>query len=465
MLCVLKLNQEKTLQYDSIKYKKGSGKVVRNLFSPIIPSEKWSNSFKYLLDAKNTDEPTRNMMNEVYSSFVDNDGNFVEQFQSTGFDARTFELYLFAYLSKSGFEFEENFNRPDYIVKRNGIRIAIEATTTNPTAGVKSSSGEISFTKEELEKRISHELPIKFGSSLYSKLQKKYWELEHCKETPFVIAIEGFHDSEALTHSSNALVQYLFGEEQKLVFDKNGNEVIQHKKLYKHIDGDKKIPSGFFEQPNTENVSAVLFSNTGTTAKFKRMGYQNGLYSKFLKIIRNGFEYNYETDATSPKIFTYDLDERTDETWGEGLVICLNPYAKHPLPKDIFPNAAQYYRFEGELVFDVSGFHPFNSKTYTVGNDSKYEPLPEKIRTIFKSELDELLENISIPFDTVEYEWYISLDKSIIGLILLSEFDENWSYVCLEKIADRYQASNIEIDFEDLKDARNELIDIMVSKI
>lgn len=213
-----------------IKLEVGVLKLGQNLFNPIIPEKKWGSSFKKLLSATNTDEPTRNMMNEIYSSFIDNDGNFVEQFQSTGFDARTFELYLFAYFLESGFEFEESFDRPDYIVKKNGVRIAIEATTTNPTAGVTRNPDKDLLTDEELKQVINHELPIKFGSSLFSKLKKNYWELEHCKEMPLVVAIEAFHDSESLSYSSSSLIQYLYGEEERLVVDENGNEVIQKKK-------------------------------------------------------------------------------------------------------------------------------------------------------------------------------------------------------------------------------------------
>ena len=40
--------------------------------------------------------PARGVLREVEASFEDPDGNFVEQFQTTGFDARTFELFLFS---------------------------------------------------------------------------------------------------------------------------------------------------------------------------------------------------------------------------------------------------------------------------------------------------------------------------------------------------------------------------------
>jgi hypothetical protein len=48
-----------------------------------------------------------------------------------GFDARVFELYLFAYFSRSGYAIDFTYNRPDFIVERNGVRVAVEATTSS----------------------------------------------------------------------------------------------------------------------------------------------------------------------------------------------------------------------------------------------------------------------------------------------------------------------------------------------
>jgi hypothetical protein len=48
--------------------------------------------------------------------------------------------------------------------------------------------------------------------------------------------------------------------------------IITHTPIDKHKSGTKETPSAFFAQPNAENVSAVLFSNSGTIPKFNRMG-------------------------------------------------------------------------------------------------------------------------------------------------------------------------------------------------
>lgn len=59
--------------------------------------------------------------------FIDIDGNFVEQFQSAGFDSRLLELYLNAYLTEEQLFINREHNAPDFIVKKYGKSVAIEA--------------------------------------------------------------------------------------------------------------------------------------------------------------------------------------------------------------------------------------------------------------------------------------------------------------------------------------------------
>lgn len=67
----------------------------------------------------------------TYDTFHDADGNFVEQFQTHGFDARVFELYLQAYFETLDGHVERPA-RPDFLVTCGGVTVAVEATTSNP---------------------------------------------------------------------------------------------------------------------------------------------------------------------------------------------------------------------------------------------------------------------------------------------------------------------------------------------
>ena len=89
------------------------------------------------------------MIREVFGSYTDLDGNFVEQFQTTGFDARIWELYLHAYLIDSDFSIQPSVS-PDYVVSKLGSTVAIEAVTSNPTQELNTHLGQRAYTSTRL---------------------------------------------------------------------------------------------------------------------------------------------------------------------------------------------------------------------------------------------------------------------------------------------------------------------------
>lgn len=135
-----------------------------DLFVPLAPENRLNAHF-LKLRSENGSEPARLMMSEIYQSFPDADGNFAEQFQTAGFDARTFELYLYAYLSRSGYQIRRDYPYPDFVVKRAGVSCAIEATTANPSGGL--SSGEpFPFGDEPTPQQINEKMNNELQSDL-----------------------------------------------------------------------------------------------------------------------------------------------------------------------------------------------------------------------------------------------------------------------------------------------------------
>jgi hypothetical protein len=103
-----------------------------SLFDLVAPQDQCHPSFTTLLNA-DIYAGTRTIMAEPFSSFNDSDGNFIEQFQTTGFDARVFELYLHAVLIEQGYIVSRPKPNPDFVAQRQGLAFSIEATTTNPS--------------------------------------------------------------------------------------------------------------------------------------------------------------------------------------------------------------------------------------------------------------------------------------------------------------------------------------------
>ena len=339
------------------------------LFDLVVAEEKLDKNFARIRTAT-TSIAARAMLEDAFTSFEDPDGNFKEQFQTTGFDNRFFELYLHAYLSRSGFAIDRSYPNPDFLVTRDGVTACIEATTVNPsTSGIIAKYGRKvkDLTQAELLEYTREELPLRFGSALYSKLKKEYWKKPQCIDRPFVIAIQAFHDERSLHFSDTALLEYAYATRQTAGWSKGGDLILNNAKVETHTLGEKSVSSGFFTLPGSENVSALVFSNSGTHAKFSRMGYQSGFGNDVLKIKRVGRVYNEHPDAMDATLFEYDMDDpNVVEPWGQGLSVLHNSNALVPLPHGYFPDAQEHDFLAGNVLTTPGGWHPFNSDTIVV---------------------------------------------------------------------------------------------------
>ena len=418
-------------------------KVTRSLFEPVVEEQRFCPEFREIRTL-GADFPSRRMLEDVYQDFNDPNGNFVEQFQTTAFHARYFELYLFAYFSRSGYTVDRNKPRPDFLVSRNGVVAAIEATTVNPsTSGVLSDVGKnvSDLSEEEIRDYEKNELPIRFGSPLYSKLGKRYWELDHCRGLPFVIAIEAFHDKEAMIFSDSALAQYVYGRQWTGALSRSGVLEGQGRPIESHQVVGKSIPSGFFYQPDSQHVSAVLFTNSGTSAKFSRIGYQSGFGCNKIKMERAGYCFNQRLNAADPTFFRYDLDQPPFvESWGQGLMVLYNPNAVHPLPRDFFVCAAQMYIEGGTHRVVRPAWHPVASTTATFDLGDVKQRIPDllthcariSVSAIEKSEFQDICGTVYDSSPSLEERgWFSDETRSFLGVVVRDQSDDNWGYVVL----------------------------------
>lgn len=284
--------------------------------------------------------PARATLNDVVATMDDPDGNFAEQFQTHGFDARTFEIYLQALFTEAGHAIDRSHDRPDFLITRDGFTAAVEAVTANPPPNKEYQPYEPEMrepprSREEAIRYLKHEVAIKFGSPLYSKLQREYWKLPHVAGLPFILAIETFHGPGSLLMSSTSLSEYLFGVDHSFRFDANGSLVVEGSPVEKH-SGSKVIPSAFFRQPGAENISAVLYSNAGTIPKFGRIGQQGRYRSSAVRMVRYGNCLDHDPNATMPEPFAFEIGdpEVPPEPWRDGSVLIHNPWALRPVPPE-----------------------------------------------------------------------------------------------------------------------------------
>ena len=203
---------------------------------------------------------------------------------------------------------------------------------------------------------------MKFGSSLTSKLKKRnaegksYWDRPSTEKHPFILAIADFHkpgdetEAGSMVYSHSALAPYLYGTriEWELV---EGQLIVQASKNREHRYGDKVIPSGFFDLPGAENISAVLFSNAGTLAKFDRMGIAAGFISPKDHYHRIGLRYDPDPNAVVGIPFSEDVGALGyEEYWSDELQLFHNPNASIPISEDIFGGITQHFFRNGDHV-------------------------------------------------------------------------------------------------------------------
>ena len=141
---------------------------ANDFFTPTAKPKQQHPFFEKLLDKNGYFTAARSVIEELSFHFEDRDGNFVEQFQSkNGFDARIWELYLWCYFREENFHFCYDFDAPDFMIEKRGYEVAIEAVHINRKQNLEE---PVSIpTLEEIQKKMEDEIPLMFGSPLYSK--------------------------------------------------------------------------------------------------------------------------------------------------------------------------------------------------------------------------------------------------------------------------------------------------------
>lgn len=317
----------------------------------------------------------KEIIEEMMHHYRDIDGNFIEQFQTTGFDSRLWELYTFAYLIEERMLLDRSHHAPDFLATNGKQEIAIEAVIVQPTDSDKKEVYKFDeMSPQKILELQRHYMPIKFGSPLFSKLKMRYWEKAHVIGKPLVFSIADFHQEQSMLWSSTALANYLYGLFHKFHHDEAGQLIISPVRVNFHEHNGKKIPSGFFFTPDAENVSAILFSASGTISKFLRMGKVAGFGDPGVRMLYQGAKHRFDPNAIMPDPFFFEVNDDYDENWGHGVNVFHNPNALLPLDPSIFPSATHHrLRDDGQIVSDFPEFHPYTSTTIMLVPDKHNE--------------------------------------------------------------------------------------------
>lgn len=340
-----------------------------------VKPEELHPNFRLLRDTPGR-APARAVFREIGPWLTPSDPHFVSEFQRKQFDQRLWELYLWAALRELGFDITQP-EAPDFLCRRPGLTFTVEATTVAASTQGPLANHPASKTPEEMAAFLADFMPMKFGSSLTSKLKKKnkdgesYWERGEAKDRPFILAVADFHipagkdGPGSMTYTQSALPHYLYGHrlEWEMV---EGTLVTRAVKTEAHVHEEKTVPSGFFDLPGAENISAVLFSNAGTLSKFDRMGVAAGFGAADHLYYRFGTRLNRDPNAPVGDSFVEELGIEHGEGWADELQLFHNPNAKNPLKQGALRGITEHFFKDGNHLSYSTGTPVLGSFTVLV---------------------------------------------------------------------------------------------------
>lgn len=355
-----------------------------DLFKAVVAPEKQHPLFKLVLN-----EPAYKKTHEIINSWgqglLERSGEatkFVIEFQTT-FNSSFWELYLNQAFKDLGYDIDYSKASPDFnlINKKNRRAISVEAVTSNPR--------EI----EELElKNLGDDFLDESTLKLAGKIRDKhllyigdgkkkhpYSSLTHVQGNSFVLAVSPFDKNFTQAQNNTAINRVLYGLEPPESYDSKQKTV----EFIPNKNG-KNIDLGIFTNDSYKEISAVIFSTTGTFSKaivkagaanfIRCMRLRKMSLNDFLthegsnKLGRSINEISKGYTVFSERIFDgvnicghdmylYDAHFHK-ETHLDGLQIYHNPFAMNPLKLDDF-NSPEivHYHYDvdtGEMHFEYN---------------------------------------------------------------------------------------------------------------
>lgn len=335
-----------------------------NLFETTLDEDKLHPYFK---EVKNTPEyaETHVIINEWSEGIFERRreaAKFINEFQ-TSFNSTFWEIYLNKAFKMLEFKIDYTKASPDFNLQSKCKRnISVEAVTSNPSVlpALKfdmSSVPAANFLDDATLKlsgkiRDKHQLYLGVG-----KGKQSYSSLEHVKGNPFVLAIAPFDSKLSQSQNNTAMNRVLYGLEPPTSYSEPQTVVAS----VRNKNG-KDIDLGIFTNDSYKEISAVIFSTTGTfgkavalagtasfvkTTRLRKMTIDEFLSNEGLeKIGRTRTKISETYDIFSERVYSgmdvcghdVHLCSGSDhkETHLDGLQVYHNPFAMHPLLENDF---------------------------------------------------------------------------------------------------------------------------------
>lgn len=307
-----------------------------DLFTPIVPPEKQHPNFAQACIASRIGE--RDVVQGWAAGFPDRDNKFIHEFQTT-FNSSFWEIYLHGLFKEYEFKMDWSHPSPDFHLNASGRDFILEAVTANAAAGATPEWEKIKMLTDQVRNNdfwpLNREAIIRLSSALLSKLcmyRSSYQKLPHVSGKPYVIAVAPFEQPG---------FQYQYDRPMRaLLCDDYVDETAYFRNPMAYTEGPPSVNIGSVEKENGttidmgiflndgwSEVSAILFSCVATWGKTVAMSARP----------KPGFVMTtWGTDASGRSQARQAGIGVPSESTSDGLQVFHNPYARHPLPLEIF---------------------------------------------------------------------------------------------------------------------------------
>lgn len=241
-----------------------------NLFETKLPDKRLHTSFRQIIQDPGAG-PVREIIQSWAEGLLDRRGEqkkFVNEFQTT-FNSAFWEIYLNRAFAELGFKVDYTKASPDFSVEcPSGYQFNVEAVisdrsqeqTRNPNQDQEAEFKLLNTLK--LAGKIKDKRDIFLGQK---GSKSPYSTLDHVKGRPFVIAVAPFNSDHSLMQNNEIINRVLFGieapDQEALLTG------IQKKVSSVSKPSGAPVELGIFTNDSYKEISAVIFSTTGTYGK------------------------------------------------------------------------------------------------------------------------------------------------------------------------------------------------------
>ena len=245
-----------------------------DLFNPQVDREKWHPNFLRIAEGASQEE--RDLLNDWARGFVDRDGKFVKEFQTT-FNSSFWEIYLHALFRETGCSRDQSHHRPDFVVTGGpfGDFTAEAVVASNPQQGAPEWTRDPTAPPPPRE-TILDLACLRLAQAVLakqSKWQDGYASLEWCQRRPFVVCVAPFDQPWASLQGTEAIDRVLFKGPRPFFSEHDGKAyVVGHTvtdRVFKNSGAE--VDLGLFTDERCRAISAVLFSSLATWSKVRAM--------------------------------------------------------------------------------------------------------------------------------------------------------------------------------------------------